>query len=203
MLSGTKAVQASLATNIDPTRPQSGRRTCHGSAALTNPSTEACPDFPFSLFDWRMNTSKMTTLARAQVAVPASLSSTESCRLLSKIGEAMRYLRSLLCVQAGQKLTSAIISGTCSLLIISTSVTGGTFEAETVVMSESGRSTCGSVLSKATFGPTQAMIDSLSTRIPLVGYRRACGEWIDDQFALPASSHDQVARDMVTQDERV
>ena len=115
----------------------------------------------------------------------------------------MRYLRSLLCVQAGQKLTSAIIFGTFSLLIISTSVThGGTFEAESRgdVRKIRADLRAAQFLSKATFGPTQAMIDSLSTRIRQVGYRRACGEWIDDQFALPASSHDQVARDMVTQD---
>ena len=117
----------------------------------------------------------------------------------------MRYLRSLLCVQAGQKLTSAIIFGTFSLLIISTSVThGGTFEAESRgdVRKIRADLRAAQFLSKATFGPTQAMIDSLSTRIRQVGYRRACGEWIDDQFALPASSHDQVARDMVTQDGR-
>lgn len=35
-----------------------------------------------------------------------------------------------------------------------------------------------------------------------MGYRRACGEWIDNQFSLQASSHEQVARDMVAADGR-
>ncbi len=39
-------------------------------------------------------------------------------------------------------------------------------------------------LSKATFGPTEAKINSLATRIRQIGYRRACGEWIDQQFNI-------------------
>lgn len=57
-------------------------------------------------------------------------------------------------------------------------------------------------LSKATFGPTQESIDELAGRINQVGYRRACSEWIDAQFELPATSHEQVARDMVAADGR-
>ncbi len=44
-------------------------------------------------------------------------------------------------------------------------------------------------LSKATFGPTQSDIDTLGSRIAQVGYRRACSEWLDVQFALPATKH--------------
>ncbi|MFK8113358.1 MAG: DUF1800 family protein [Rubripirellula sp.] len=57
-------------------------------------------------------------------------------------------------------------------------------------------------LSKATFGPTEESIEELAGRISQVGFRRACGEWIDDQFSLPASSHEQVARDMIAADGR-
>lgn len=52
-------------------------------------------------------------------------------------------------------------------------------------------------LSKATFGPTQEAITELANRISRVGYKRACGEWIDQQFALPMSSQEQVARDII------
>lgn len=57
-------------------------------------------------------------------------------------------------------------------------------------------------LSKATFGPTQEDIDSLATRIRQVGYRRACSDWIDDQFSLAPSSHEALAKEMVTADGR-
>ncbi len=58
-------------------------------------------------------------------------------------------------------------------------------------------------LSKATFGPTQEEIDQLGARINQVGYRRACSEWIDQQMALPKSSNNQVATDILTADGRV
>ena len=57
-------------------------------------------------------------------------------------------------------------------------------------------------LSRATFGPTQESIDQLAGRMGQVGYRRACEEWIDEQFALPMTSHMQVARDIFTADGR-
>lgn len=57
-------------------------------------------------------------------------------------------------------------------------------------------------LSHATFGPTQEMIDQLAGRIGQIGYRRACEEWIDEQFELPMTSHVEVARDMFTADGR-
>lgn len=58
-------------------------------------------------------------------------------------------------------------------------------------------------LSKATFGATQQEIDVLGQRINQVGYRRACGEWIDDQMAMPKSSHMQTAKDILAADGRV
>ncbi|MEM8670008.1 MAG: DUF1800 family protein [Planctomycetota bacterium] len=80
----------------------------------------------------------------------------------------------------------------------------GTFEAENGrdVRAIRNQIRAAQFLSKATFGPTQQQIDELATRIGQVGYRRACSEWIDQQFALPASSHETVARDMIAADGR-
>nr|WP_286177614.1 DUF1800 family protein [Rhodopirellula sp. JC639] len=55
-------------------------------------------------------------------------------------------------------------------------------------------------LSKATFGPTQESIESLARRISEVGYKRATSQWIDQQFALPATSHQDVALDIIQVD---
>lgn len=55
-------------------------------------------------------------------------------------------------------------------------------------------------LSKATFGPTQESIDSLAKRINQIGFRRATSEWIDQQFDMPMTSHEEVARDIVLVD---
>jgi uncharacterized protein (DUF1800 family) len=117
----------------------------------------------------------------------------------------MRYQRSLMCGLDGRSVRSVFLLGTAIFLLTSASLSyGGTFEAASRGDVRKIRSDlrAAQFLSKATFGPTQEMIDSLSTRIRQVGYRRACGEWIDNQFALPSSSHEQVARDMVAQDNR-
>ncbi|MDB4749456.1 DUF1800 domain-containing protein [Rubripirellula sp.] len=117
----------------------------------------------------------------------------------------MRYLRSLICVQDGHSARSVLILGTALVLLSSANRShGGTFEAANRGEVREIRSDlrAAQFLSKATFGPTQEMIDTLSDRIRQVGYRRACGEWIDNQFSLQASSHEQVARDMVAADGR-
>ena len=57
-------------------------------------------------------------------------------------------------------------------------------------------------LSKATFGPTEDAIATLATRITQRGYLGACEEWIDTQFALPATSHEQTAYDIIAVDGR-
>ena len=57
-------------------------------------------------------------------------------------------------------------------------------------------------LSKATFGPNQEAIDELAERILQIGYKRAMLEWIDYQFSLPASSHQDSSVDMVVKDGR-
>lgn len=55
-------------------------------------------------------------------------------------------------------------------------------------------------LSKATFGPTQTSINELADRIRQIGYKRATGEWIDYQFDLPMTSHQQTALDIIATD---
>ncbi|WP_197454550.1 DUF1800 domain-containing protein [Stieleria varia] len=57
-------------------------------------------------------------------------------------------------------------------------------------------------LSKATFGPDEASIEALADRILQIGNMRAFGEWIDQQFELPVSSQEQVARDIIATDGR-
>lgn len=90
---------------------------------------------------------------------------------------------------------SALLS-TFVVLLACQTVVAGTFEAANSqeVRQIRGKIRAAQFLSKATFGPTQADIDSLGTRIAQVGYRRACNEWIDAQFALPATTHrDKIA----------
>ena len=111
----------------------------------------------------------------------------------------MRYGALLLC--AGVLLASADFGPT-------TSVHAGTFQAAD--SSEAGmirsKIRAAQFLSKATFGPTQAMIDELGQRINEVGYKMACEEWIDDQMGMPigqsrffpaGQTHEGMARLMV------
>ena len=44
-------------------------------------------------------------------------------------------------------------------------------------------------LSKTTFGPTKQEVDALAMRIRQIGTRRACEEWIDQQFAMQPTLH--------------
>ncbi len=55
-------------------------------------------------------------------------------------------------------------------------------------------------LSRATFGPTKSEIDSLSTRIEEIGATDAFEEWIDNQLALPFTSHHALALEMINND---
>ncbi|MGB0599147.1 MAG: DUF1800 domain-containing protein [Rubripirellula sp.] len=79
------------------------------------------------------------------------------------------------------------------------SADAGTFEADNgrEVRAIRHKIRASQFLSKATFGATQEQIDDLAERIGQVGYRRACGQWIDQQFRLPISSHEELAREMV------
>ena len=55
-------------------------------------------------------------------------------------------------------------------------------------------------LQHATFGPTDAEIDQLAQRMSQVGVRKAASEWIDRQFELPITFHQQLAESMVAAD---
>ncbi len=52
-------------------------------------------------------------------------------------------------------------------------------------------------LQHATFGPTESEVNALASRMRQIGVRRAAEEWIDAQFALPASLHADLAELMV------
>ena len=83
-------------------------------------------------------------------------------------------------------------------------VDAGTFRAEdsSDVRNIRNKVRAAQFLSKATFGPTETMIDELASRIGQIGFRRAAEEWIDTQFALPATSHEQTAYDILAADGR-
>lgn len=84
-------------------------------------------------------------------------------------------------------------------------VVGGTFRANnsSEVRNIRHQIQAAQFLSKATFGPTQEMIDGLSVRIGQIGVKRACEEWIDEQFALPMTSQEGTCRDIIATDGRV
>ena len=78
-------------------------------------------------------------------------------------------------------------------------VSAGTFRAanSTEVRNIRNKVQAAQFLSKATFGPTETMMDELAGRIGQVGYLRACEEWIDHQFSLPMTSHEQTTYDII------
>jgi len=55
-------------------------------------------------------------------------------------------------------------------------------------------------LSRATFGSTTASIDALALRIASLGLKGALSEWIDLQYALPATSHKATGKQMEIDD---
>lgn len=55
-------------------------------------------------------------------------------------------------------------------------------------------------LHRATFGPTIEQIDELAGRMRQVGVRRACDEWIEEQFAMPATLQQPVIEAMIADD---
>lgn len=88
------------------------------------------------------------------------------------------------------------------VLLAAPNVSAGDFVVESArdVRMVKARIRAAQFLSKATFGATQESIESLAVRMRQIGYRRATSEWIDQQFALPITSHEQVARDIVAAD---
>ncbi|MEM9364799.1 MAG: DUF1800 family protein [Planctomycetota bacterium] len=85
---------------------------------------------------------------------------------------------------------------------LSHSATAGTFEvsSRTEMTDLMLRIRATQFLQRATFGPRESDIDDLVARMKSGGIRRALSEWVDEQFALPASSHVQMAKDIVTAD---
>ncbi|MGI9474982.1 MAG: DUF1800 domain-containing protein [Rubripirellula sp.] len=81
-------------------------------------------------------------------------------------------------------------------------VLGGTFEVDSSrdisLMKRKIRAS--QFLHRATFGPTIEQIDALAARMQQVGVRRACDEWIEEQFAMPASEHQNLAETMIADD---
>ncbi len=55
-------------------------------------------------------------------------------------------------------------------------------------------------LQHATFGPTEAEIDALANRMAAIGALNAAEEWIDQQFALPATLHEATIKTMASAD---
>lgn len=55
-------------------------------------------------------------------------------------------------------------------------------------------------LQRATFGPTDTDVDALVVQMKQLGIQQAASDWIDDQFAMPATSHVQTATEMVAED---
>lgn len=78
----------------------------------------------------------------------------------------------------------------------------GTFEVnsrrEAVMMKNRVRAA--QFLHHATFGPTIEEIDTLANRMRQIGTRRACSEWIDDQFDVPPNFHLPLVRQMFNED---
>ena len=78
-------------------------------------------------------------------------------------------------------------------------VSAGTFEVENWQEIKKLKRTIRATqfLNRATFGATQAEIETLADRMMEIGERQAAEEWIDHQFSLPATSHVDTALAMV------
>ena len=55
-------------------------------------------------------------------------------------------------------------------------------------------------LSQTTFGPTVPDVEALAGRILAIGHRPALEEWINNQFVSPVTSHNQLERQMLSDD---
>ncbi len=56
-------------------------------------------------------------------------------------------------------------------------------------------------LNRATFGADEEQINELADRMRQIGIARACSEWIDNQFAMPASLHEPLIETMLADDQ--
>ena len=82
-----------------------------------------------------------------------------------------------------------------------TSVTAGTFEVSdsTEIRVIRSQVRAAQFLSFATFGPEMDEINALAERIRQIGTRNACEEWIDRQFDLPPSFHQETIDQMLAE----
>lgn len=90
----------------------------------------------------------------------------------------------------------AVLAG---LFLAADRCTAGTFNATSLsaLNAIKAKVLAAEFLSRTTFGPSMAQIDALAARIQQIGQRRAWEEWIDQQFAKPATYHYPIARQMV------
>ncbi|MEM6470900.1 MAG: DUF1800 family protein [Planctomycetota bacterium] len=82
---------------------------------------------------------------------------------------------------------------------VASDLAAGTFEVTDATQIRALRARAHAVhfLSRATFGPRESEVTELAQRIQQVGTRRAMEEWIDQQFALPASLHVETVESMM------
>ncbi|MGB7325857.1 MAG: DUF1800 family protein [Rubripirellula sp.] len=101
-----------------------------------------------------------------------------------------------------QTLISRGLAVLCLLALSSSVASAGTFEVDSPSAAKLMKSKvfAAQFLNRATFGPTMADIDSLAGRINQIGVRRACEEWIDAQFELPATEHQPLMMNMIAND---
>lgn len=83
-----------------------------------------------------------------------------------------------------------------------TEVYGATFDVVTRedLLNVTTKIQAAQFLSHATFGPTEEEISDLATRMRAVGTSNAASEWIDQQFAKPATLHQPMMSAMITDD---
>ncbi len=88
------------------------------------------------------------------------------------------------------------------LLCLPTVLLAGTFQVENLgeLNQLMVRLRATQFLQHATFGPKDTEIDALSGRMLQIGVQQAAEEWIDQQFALTPTRHQQLAEDMVVAD---
>lgn len=87
-------------------------------------------------------------------------------------------------------------------LVFSASATATTFQAQSrqELSRIEAEIRASQFLSRATFGPTKAEIQSLATRVESMGPRAAFEEWIDAQFAVAPMLHHPLAKQMIGAD---
>jgi uncharacterized protein (DUF1800 family) len=98
---------------------------------------------------------------------------------------------------------SKIVAATLVLLLcLPTLLWAGTFEVATreELNALMVRLRATQFLQHATFGPTDAEITALADRMLQIGVIPAADEWIERQFALPATRHESLAEAMVAAD---